>query len=450
MFAYWKLHRIPILLFLGSLVFYGVFAFDLQREDFPKLISLYGALFFLYIKLVRLQAWNFKFLLVAGVLIRLVFLWTEPNLSQDFYRFLWDGELIAQGMNPYSFTPDELLVDPNFSLPNANELHQGMGALSARHYSNYPPMNQLLFALSAFLGMGSTLAGVVWMRICIILADLGIVLFGKKLLAHLEMDEGMVFWYFLNPLVVIELTGNLHFEGVMLFFFVWAMYLVAKGKLWFAGPVYAASIFLKLVPILFLPLFLPYLGFKKSMALYTMVGIGGSVMVLPFYSPSLAEHYGQTIGLWFSNFEFNAGIYNLVKKIALIRYEVKPWVLIKEYGFLLKLYIPLVVALLTFFKPHRDLKAIFGSMFLILGLYYALSSTVHPWYLVFLLFLGLFTKYRVVMVWTATVMLSYYAYSQTDFKENLWLLGLEYLAVFGYLSYEIHKNHNNLGLIRKK
>jgi hypothetical protein len=51
--------------------------------------------------------------------------------------------------------------------------------------------------------------------------------FGGKLLANL----GMEIFYFgiINPLVLIELTGNLHFEGVMLSFFVWGMYLLQQN-----------------------------------------------------------------------------------------------------------------------------------------------------------------------------------------------------------------------------
>jgi hypothetical protein len=40
--------------------------------------------------------------------------------------------------------------------------------------------------------------------------------FGGKLLANLGME--IFYLVLINPLVLIELTGNLHFEGVMLFF----------------------------------------------------------------------------------------------------------------------------------------------------------------------------------------------------------------------------------------
>ena len=105
--TFWNLHRIPILMLLLSMGFYAAFAYDLQRPDSVKLLALYAALFFLCYKLIQFEKWNFRFLVAAGVLFRLVFLLAIPNLSQDFYRFLWDGSLMAEGFNPYLLTPDQ-------------------------------------------------------------------------------------------------------------------------------------------------------------------------------------------------------------------------------------------------------------------------------------------------------------------------------------------------------
>ncbi|MEO0571408.1 MAG: mannosyltransferase [Bacteroidota bacterium] len=450
MLSYWKLHKIPILLVLGSILFYTVFAYDLKREDFTKLIALFLALFFLFFKLMQFEKWNFKFLLATGILFRLVFIAALPNLSQDFYRFIWDGELIHQGINPYVFTPDELIKSAKFEIPNSIALYDGMGSLSARHFSNYPPVNQFIFTLSAFLGFGSLLGSIIWMRIIIILADIGIVYFGRKLLQNLNQSPHLIFWYFLHPLVVIELTGNLHFEGVMLFLFVWAIYLISSDNPVKAAPIYAASIMVKLVPVLFLPLFLRHLRLKKSIFFYMLVGLSALLFLLPFYNAQFIGNYSQTIGLWFSNFEFNAGIYNLVKQVGVDHFEAKPWILIKEYGTFVKIITLALILALAFLRKHENPLQLIGSMLLVLTTYYFLSSTVHPWYLTFLLGLSLFTNYRFTILWSALVVLSYYAYSQPDYKENLWLLSLEYLLVFGYLGYEIVKNHTIMAWIREK
>jgi hypothetical protein len=450
MLAYWKLHKYPILIALGCVLFYYIFAYDLAREDFIKLATLYVALFFFYYKLIQFEKWNFKFLFLVGILFRLVFLFTEPNLSQDFYRFIWDGELIKNGINPYLYTPNTLIQKSDLAIANAQQLYDGMGSLSARHYSNYPPLNQLIFTISSFLSGGSVLGSLIVMRITIILADIGILYFGRKLLQNIGKSNHLTFWYFLNPLVIIELTGNLHFEGVMLFFFVWSIYLISTNKWKQAAPIYAFSILLKLVPILFLPLFLKHFGLKKSVLFYSLIGITCVLFLLPFYSSEFIDNYSQTVGLWFSNFEFNASIYNVVKKIAVTQFEAKPWELVKSYGSLVPILIISAALLLTFSRKNQSLVTLISSMLILLSFYYFLSSTVHPWYIIFLLTLGIFSNYRFPIVWSAMVVLSYYAYSNPDFKENLWILSFEYLVVFGYLCYEISKSNSIKSFFRKK
>ncbi|MBC6998994.1 mannosyltransferase [Cytophaga sp. FL35] len=435
---YWKLHKIPILLALLSCIFYYVFAYQLIRTDFVKLITLFAALFFICLRLVRFEKWNLRFLAVCGVIFRLIFLMSEPNLSQDYFRFIWDGHLVSQFQNPYLLSPDVLIEQSSKLIPNAELLHQNMGDLSAKHYSNYPPVNQLFFALAAFFGGQSIFNSILFMRLSIILADLGILYFGRKLLKNLNQSPHLIFWYFLNPLVIIELTGNLHFEGVMLFFFVWALYLISIKKWMVAALPYAFSICVKLVPLLFLPLFLKYFGIKKSALFYTLIVMICILLFIPFYSSEFISNYSETVGLWFSNFEFNAGIYNLVKYTA-VQLDAKPWELIKTYGTITQVLTVLVILALTFLRKNEKLPVLAGSMLWALSFYYFITPTVHPWYIIFPVLLCLFTEYRFPIIWSAAATLSYFAYSMADFQENMWLLTLEYFCVFGFMLYEIVK-----------
>ena len=435
--AYWRLHRYPILFAVACILFYWSFAYQLVRTDFVKLFMLFGALFYLTYKIIQFEKWNFKFLLIIGILFRLVFLMAEPNLSQDFYRFLWDGELIKNGINPYLYTPDQIMEQGHVTFANMKELREGMTDLNARHYSNYPPVNQVLFALASLLGGGSILGSTIAMRLIIILADLGALYFGRKLLQQLNKANNLAFWYFLNPLAIIELTGNLHFEGVMLFFFVWALYVISINKWLWATPVYAISIMVKLMPMLFLPLFIKYFGFKKSIAFYTLVLLGCTALLFPFYSSVFIDNYSETVGLWFSNFEFNASIYNVVKKIGVTYFEAKPWELIDTYGSFIQKVVVVIVLLLAFLRKNQKMESLITSMVFALACYYFLSTTVHPWYVVFLLGFSIFTDYRFPLLWSFAIILSYYTYSNPNYTENLGLLAIEYLLVIGFFIYEM-------------
>lgn len=433
-----------MVMMLLSCILYYIFAFHFERTEFTKLVVLFIGLLVLCFKIVQFEKLNLKFILVTGIIFRIIFLVTIPNLSQDFYRFIWDGELVSNFINPYLNIPNDLILDPNLVIDNAKELLTGMGELSPKFHSNYPPLNQLIFAVAALLGGKSILGAVIVMRILIILADIGIVYFGRKLLRKLNKSPHLIFWYFLNPLVIMELTGNLHFEGVMLFFFVWSLYLLSMNNWKLAAVVYACSISIKLVPLLFLPLFLTHFKFKKSVAFYSIVGLSILTLLLPFYASEFIANFSKTVGLWFSNFEFNSSIYNVVKTIGVNYFDAKPWELIKTYGKLTPIITILTVLAFTFFRKNDNLSTLISSMLWILTIYYFISPTVHPWYIIFLVVLTCFTNYRYALVWSATVILSYWAYSDPNYVEHLGILTIEYLLVFSFMIYELSKQRNKL------
>ena len=428
------LHKIPLLIFLSCSAFYLAFAYDLERGDFFKLFTLWGGLFFLSWKFFQMQRYNLKILLAAAVVFRLLFLFAVPNLSQDFYRFLWDGRLLLEGINPYLITPAEYFSSENLPFSGARELYEGMGSLSAGNPTSYPPLNQLFFALAALLGGKSITASVVWLRIFIIAADIGIFFFGRKLLKHLSLPESNIFLYLLNPLIIIELTGNLHFEGVMLFFLLASLYLLQRQKWLFSALFFSCSIAVKLIPLMLLPLLFPRLGWKKAIAYYSATGALLLLFFLPFLSAAFAENFFSSINLWFQKFEFNASFYYLIRWIG---FQVEGYNIIGYAGPALAILVILSILALSAQRKNLWEKVLLVNMMFASVVYLFLATTVHPWYLATPLLLSVFSQYRFVQVWSLVVVLSYFAYSQTGFEENPWLIALEYLMVFLVLLYEL-------------
>ena len=145
-----------------------------------------------------------------------------------------------------------------------------------------------------------------------------------------------------------------------------------------------------------------------------------------------------------SNFEFNSSIYNVVKTIGVSYFDAKPWELIKTYGKLTPIITILTVLAFTFIRKNDTLNTLITSMLWVLTIYYFISPTVHPWYIIFLVVLTCFTNYRYALVWSASVILSYWAYSDPNYVEHLGILTIEYLLVFSFMIYELSKQRNKL------
>jgi len=495
--TFFQLHKFPILLAFTSLLFYWSFGYDLVRADYIKLITLYVALFFLFYKLIQISKHDLIFLTWIAFIFRAVFILAIPNLSQDFYRFIWDGRMLLEGFNPYLYTPESFINLGEYPINQAQELFNGMEALNASHFTNYPPINQLCFAVASIFAGKSILGSVIVMRLLIITADFGILHFGKKLLEKLGIPVYNIFWYLLNPFIIIELTGNLHFESVMVFFLVWSMYLLYSKKWKIAATVFALSVSVKLIPLIFLPLFYQWFmkrniieniekqtvlkdeiatsqaprndkkregvisntseksyneiatsqtphaigkwipafaGMTKLMQFYAIIGVVILLLFVPFYSPQFITNYTETIGLWFQHFEFNASLYYVAREIG---YLFRGWNEIAIIGKFTSILVLLFVLIITFFRKQKSTVELISAMLLVLSFYYFTATTVHPWYVATLVILSVFTNYKFPLVWSFAIILSYLAYANSDNTENLWVIGLEYLVVYSVFIWEV-------------
>ena len=417
-----------------SMILYIIWAYNLARFEHSKLLLIYTVLFGSYYFIVKNQKIKESWLSYLAVLFRLLFLLAIPNLSQDFYRFVWDGRLILEGLNPYLHTPNELMESSIGLFPQMNTLYEGMGALSAKHYSNYPPVHQMPFIIAAFISKHSILGSIVVLRLILISADLGILVFGKKLLKKLNKPTRTMYWFILNPLVIIELTGNLHFEGLMLCLFIMSLCFIHSKKWHIAAVVMALSIAVKLVPVLSLPLFLNKLGWKKSVLFYSVTAAVFIILFIPFFSFGLLENFSATIGLWFSNFEFNASVYYFLKGTL---ENINGVSVINSMGIIVACVVTLQTSYLLLKKKKETSQIILMILWILSG-YYFISTTVHPWYIISLLLLSVFTNYKFVLVWSYTLILSYIAYNEFSVEECNSILIIEYTPVILMLGWELY------------
>ncbi len=429
-------------LMLSSLLVFIYIGYFLDRTNYSSLLFCWVFLFGVYFFITNTKLEETNALITMAILGRLVFLFSLPKLSQDFYRFVWDGNMLLEGFNPYLSLPETFIREGIFPIENAKELYKGMGGLNGSHYTNYPPLNQLNFALAAMLGGHSIFWTAVFLRLQIFLADIGIIYFGRKVLKKLNFNPNQIFWYALNPLVIIELTGNLHFESVMLFFIVLAIYKLMQQKWILSGLFLACAVSTKLIPLLLLPLFFPWFrnfsknGIAKYIGFGSLVLIGNVLLFLPFLTGDFISNFSNSVGLWFRNFEFNASFYYLFREIG---YLFRGYNEIAIIGKILPVLTILYLLYLSLFKKIKTTQQFFHILLFGFTFYYLFSTTIHPWYLTTLVLLGSFTQLKYPILWSLVAILSYQAYSAEPYQENLFLIALEYALLFGFMIYEYRK-----------
>ena len=433
-------NRTMLLISISSL-FYFLTAYFLDRTNFSQLITQYLILFVIFWYLVTKEKNNFTLLVATAVVFRLVFLVAIPNLSQDFYRFIWDGRMSLEGLNPYLYLPETFINKGNLPIKQAIDLYAGMGALNGGHFTNYPPINQLNFFIAALFANSSILGSVIVLRLQIILADIGIIYFGKKILERLELPVHHIFLYALNPFIIIELTGNLHFESVMLFFLVWSVYVLLQKKWIGAALIFGLSVSVKLIPLLFLPLFYQWFTKNKEttgilkLLSFSAIIIGLNVLLfLPFLSSNLLSNYSGSVGLWFQNFEFNASFYYIAREIGTL---FRGYNEIAIIGKILPILVVIFLLIITFFRKNKSPQQLITALLIGISFYYFTTTTMHPWYLATMVVLAVFTNYRFPIIWSFVIVLSYKAYANNPWQENLWLVMVQYLLVYGFLLWEI-------------
>lgn len=436
-------YRFSLLIwFLSSAILYYLVGYSIPRTNmFPLLIS-WTFLFagYAYIYKYTISKKNITFLIVVAILLRLLFLVSTPALSDDYFRFLWDGAIWNDSINPFAYTPSNIIRNHT---GNSYYFHLYQNMNSPDYYSVYPSVMQYIFIVGAAIFKKNILAQIIFMRVIIIAAEVGTILVGRKLLIKLGLPEKNILLYALNPLIIIELTGNLHFEGVMIFFITSFLYLFYNKKYLLSAIPFTLAVCTKLIPLIFLPLILFSLNFKKSLSFLAIVIALSIVLFIPFLSGELIQHIYDSVELYFQHFEFNASIYYIFRAIG---YEIKGYNIIDTAGIILAFtfiitYIFIIVRYRKSISTHLGL---IKQLLHILFIYYLLALIVHPWYVSTLVLLCVFTAFRYPIVWSFLIGFTYVTYATVPYKENLWIVAMEYVLLILVMVYEFYYNKNRL------
>lgn len=443
--------------FSGLTLYLGYFA---DRSDFWTFLVAYLAMFGLYLWAVFGYAppqqpkyqgdWLGNptfFLILLGLLLRTLLLFSEPNLSDDYVRFLWDGHVSNAGYSPFAHPP-AFFVENNVNLPDyASALFPKLN--SPDYHTVYPPVCQAVFASAVWLFPKSVLAGIVWMKAFLWLCELGTVLLLCSPLWGTASNTWKAAVYALNPMAIVEVCGNIHFEGAMVFFLLAALLSLQRWSVdgdwaWLATAAvcWALATASKMLPLMFLPALWAWLGWREGarfMVLFAVICLGLFFSILTELPQML-----ESIDLYFRQFQFNASVYYVVRWVG---YQYKGWD-IGEYlgpalaGLTLLATLALAVRVIRHKTLEHDpqLSALTHTMLLTALIYHLFSATVQPWYVLLPFALSLLgNKWRATLAWTAAAALSYSHYHGGAFQENYALITLEYTIVSTWLVFDSRK-----------
>jgi hypothetical protein len=232
------------------------------RFGFRGFVALYLVAALAWLPLVR-RSLPLGITVALAVVLRGLLLFHEPLLSGDVYRYLSDGQVSANGGNPYAYTP----TDPRINHPEIRSI--------------YPPLAQLLFRLVHQL--------TAW-RLLLIAADIA---------AIVLLRRSWALAYATCPLVLFEGTWSGHIDllsGVLLAF------ALTRRSTMFAG--LAAG--LKIIPLAALPVLLRMKRGFAALALTLLLPF------LPFLGGPIMPGFRDYATRWI----FNSPLYDLVRAIV--------------------------------------------------------------------------------------------------------------------------------------
>ena len=411
------------ILVAGSLMgacYIGILALGDAGQRMPVFFALFGAAYALYLWAVcRCDRVCLLPVVVLGVVFRATLLLAEPTLSDDIYRYVWDGRVQALGINPYVHAPNSEALAPlrdETIYPKVNHPHIP---------TVYPPLAQ-----AVFLVIGAVWPGVLGMKFALVGFDMLTAWLLLGLMRRRGVPEGRLLVYFWNPLLVVEVAGQGHVDILGVAFLVMSLLYLEVERHGRALVALGLSFLGKFFPICMLPVAWQWTGSGGDDGGRAR-WLGGSVrgqnawpilvflgVVLLGYLPYIGAGPRLFAAFWnyARHWEFNSLVFWLLR--MLLRDGDAARVVIGA------LFGGAVLAM-TVRRTH-PLRA----GYVLTGVFIWLTPTLHHWYVVWMIPFLVFYRSPAWLVFAGLVALSYHVlirYSAEGiWEEALWVRGMEY------------------------
>src|SRR2546426_612702 len=233
-------------------------------------------------------------LVLAGI-FRLSIVFAPPYLSDDIYRYVWDGRVQAAGINPYRYIP----ADEHLQSLRDEKIYPKINRRDYAH-TMYPPAAEAAYFLTTRISESVT-----WMKLTIVGFELITVWILMELLASFGCARQRILIYAWHPLAVWEFAGSAHIDPLAFAFI--ALALLARRRNWetATGISLGLATLAKLFPIVLFPALYKRWGWKMPLALVATIVVGylpylgvGPLGVLGFI-PGYAQERGIVSGAHF-------------------------------------------------------------------------------------------------------------------------------------------------------
>ncbi|MCS7054069.1 MAG: hypothetical protein NZM09_10105 [Ignavibacterium sp.] len=388
------------------------------------LLSVLFIIIVIFIKKYDIIKNSLKYLILLGIIYRVILIPIQPIASDDFYRYIWDGKVQANGINPYTYAPNDSTL---------KHLHseQLPSKVNFQHLKTiYPPYSQWIF-LFAYIIAGESFLG---LKLLLLITEILTIIFIFLTLKNLNKDQKYTLIYALSPLPIMQFFIDAHVDGFGITLFAAFFYLVSKNKWLYSYFVLGLSITSKLITIMIYPFLLRGRSIKNFMALIIVPSITVCLIYVPY---SINGFPFESLLIFVQNWYSNASVFTLFQKIF-------------NDNFLSRIF-SMALFFVSFVWLYFSKKELIEKSYLIFTLFFIFSPVVHPWYITWVAFLTAINFRWSGVVFISTISISnIYAMNYIINKKwemNEWLLLFEYLPVIILLAIEeIRLKRKNLNL----